>query len=60
MHLERFKGKCCWKSSIVFLTALLASWFILGLITGDYGFKNLLYLVLAYLGVQLAIKQRKK
>ncbi|MEK5215962.1 hypothetical protein [Psychrobacillus sp. FSL H8-0487] len=48
------------KSIFLFLFGLISSWLILGVITGDYGIKNMLFLIIAYLGAKFAIRQRKK
>ncbi|WP_342598123.1 hypothetical protein MHB48_10940 [Psychrobacillus sp. FSL H8-0483] len=48
------------KSIFLFLLGLIVSWGILGVFTGDYGKKNILILIIAYLGVKLAIHLRKK
>lgn len=48
------------KSIFLFLFGLIVSWLILGVITGDYGIKNMLFVIIAYLGAKFAIRQRKK
>ena len=48
------------KSIFLFLFGLIVSWLILGVITGDYGIKNMIFLIIAYLGAKFAIRQSKK
>lgn len=38
----------------------MVSWGILGLITGEYGIKNKSILIISYIGVQAAIRWKRK